>query len=641
MKQPRSRGSRLRRIVRDATVFSGSALVVYNVLLQRQVLVVVSDPTQPFNNINNNNRGDGGAGSSSLVYAMLALILPQSSQDNSNNDIPHMNLSSLLIQQPPQGRSKNDSRSSRRTSNDNNNNSYNNNNTAHNKRGSSTNTDNSNDEDDDDKSLSRTTPTIDIISIGSHMQPDLQLAQSETMGSHPAVRYFYKATEDDDSEMDCHRNLTWSHVQQVSSFCKRRAYWPPILRLLRANYANTKWLSKKQNPVGWMCAQKRPVDALLNAAKRYQYRTTIVQDDDDTTTAATSSSNVGVAEDGTYNNKNYNNSNLPDYLIIADDDTWINVDNVMEFVPHAYPVNKPCAVAGCMIRSRIHEHNFTFGFGGYGLILNRQALYNFFRPLNCSAYHYDSSHQHLLSTDTTTTTTTNVTPPPFTVAPKEMMGGGEKRTEEEDDDDEDFEKLACWRLAQNGIGERPLFRNGMSVADLMQAYNSHAPYQKVSEWGSGKNNTTMTFGFCLHSDWMFGYFINYYHLSLHTTAKGGCDGDHDPYYNDVLHNRLQGYNQSTLYTGRFTNVSLLRECLHAPDMQHIALKQQQGTTTNAAKTATSVVALNATTLQNGNAFCEPNAHFCHRITSSHMRYLYETTTQQKQQQQYNRNHHHT
>jgi hypothetical protein len=45
---------------------------------------------------------------------------------------------------------------------------------------------------------------IDIISIGSKTRPSYQDAQERTFGSHVAVRNFYRITEANDYEADCH-----------------------------------------------------------------------------------------------------------------------------------------------------------------------------------------------------------------------------------------------------------------------------------------------------------------------------------------------------------------------------------------------------------------------------------------------------
>mmetsp|Transcript_7183 Transcript_7183/g.9319 ORF Transcript_7183/g.9319 Transcript_7183/m.9319 type:complete len:458 (+) Transcript_7183:81-1454(+) len=362
-------------------------------------------------------------------------------------------------------------------------------------------------------------PIVDFVSVGSMKLQDIQNAQHETFGSHKAARHFFRATEETDTEKNCHKDLTMDHLKKVVRFCKGRREWPVSLNQLRSGFARLQWLQKKKEPLGWMCAQKRPIDGFLKYVQTHGLR---------------------------------NESNLPDYLVIMDDDTWVGMDNLIDFVPNSYPIDEPRAIAGCMIRKRVHEQNFTFGFGGYGLVLNRMALFNFLRPLHCG----------------------NVT-----VAANPL-------------EETDFEKLFCWRLNQNQVGELPLFRDGMSGADLMDAYTFDNAYLDVEKWsGDGV-------GFCMHSDWVFGYFINYYHL-----AK---KHDHHPSFTgDVLTDRMEGYNLSEFYDGRQTAAhrGRLRECRNSNDF-HEGEKN---------------------VFPNGDAYCGPKAHVCHRITSNRMRHLHNKT----------------
>ncbi|KAL7576088.1 hypothetical protein ACA910_000869 [Epithemia clementina (nom. ined.)] len=407
-----------------------------------------------------------------------------------------------------------------------------------------------------DSSISPTTPVVfDIISVGSNSQRELQDAQLKTFGSHWAVRNFYRATEADDSESDCHVKLTKDHVRRITNYCRNgrtlasntRPAWPPELFKMIRNYANFKWLNKKASPMGWMCAQKRPIDAFLNAAKKYNYRSSTSQNQNQ--------------------QQEQSSTTLPDYVLISDDDTWVNMDRLSQFVTRSYPKYEAHAVAGCMIRSAVQAHNFTIPYGGFGLVLTQQALYNFLRPLNCSA-----SHANL-----------------------EMSTMESILTLRDSNREDDFEKLACWRVQQNGIGEKRLFRNGMSVADLMQAYSLDSPYTKVAEWGD--------VGFCLHSDWVWGYFINYYHLSMHS---------HVPFFANVMHDRLRAYNGSQFYAGSSTDRTLLRQCLNSLDFRNPGMVEFRKAV-------------------NGDPFCSMQAHVCHRISPQHMRLLHRKIEARKRQ----------
>jgi hypothetical protein len=282
---------------------------------------------------------------------------------------------------------------------------------------------------------------IDIISIGSNTRPRYQDAQERTFGSHVAVRDFHRITEANDFEAECHSTLKVNQVKQIVQFCRSKSPvfgQHPHLKSMKEHYANFNWLLKKPNPPGWMCAQKRPADGFYAVLSSYK----------DT------------------------GKSLPDYLVIMDDDTYVNIKEVSPFLQTAYPADKAYAVAGCMIRSRMLEHNFTIPFGGWGTILSRPAIENFQKPLFCSQYQYNSK---------------NIT---LTTA-----GDG------------DFASLACWRLSQDPVGEASVFVEGMSVAELMHAYVTRFDYTGIRHWKA------TSVGFCMHSDWVWGYFVNFYHLS--------------------------------------------------------------------------------------------------------------------------------
>lgn len=348
----------------------------------------------------------------------------------------------------------------------------------------------------EEEETKRLPTTIDILSVGSLTRPSFQDAQEQTFGSsshyHSAVRHFYRVTETNDTETNCHSTLKLHHVQGVTRFCKGptpKVF--PTLKKMTVNYARFAWLQQKANPVGWLCAQKRPQEGFMQLLATQ------------------------------YNNTNSNNNHnsllqqLPDYLIITDDDTWLNMPKLQQHLRQLYPPNTiPYAVAGCMIRSRVQEHNFTIPFGGWGMIYNRAALENWIRPIYCD--------------DNITNNT----------IPK---------------DQNDFIQMACWRLAQNEVGEQPLFRPGMSVAQLMHKYVTNWPYRQVfSTWPQQKR------GYCMHSDWAWGYFTNYYHIAVHSGVLP-----------DVPEDRLVGYNSSYLYAGAPNpkNQALRRECLHKGDDQ--------------------------------------------------------------------------
>ena len=94
---------------------------------------------------------------------------------------------------------------------------------------------------------------------------------------------------------------------------------------------------------------------------------------------------------------------------------------------------------------------------------------------------------------------------------------------------DDFSKNVCNRVDDNQIGEKALFKDGMSVSDLQIEYARFQPFTKYQEW---------TTGFCLHSDWLWGYFSNFYNLAEHSDNE---------FVKSVPEDRMEAYNQSELY----------------------------------------------------------------------------------------------
>ena len=94
---------------------------------------------------------------------------------------------------------------------------------------------------------------------------------------------------------------------------------------------------------------------------------------------------------------------------------------------------------------------------------------------------------------------------------------------------DNFSMSVCSQVDDNQIGEKALFKDGMSVSDLQTQYATFQPYTKYKEW---------TTGFCFHSDWLWGYFANHYNLSQHSN---------DEFFKDVPQDRMDGYNQSQIF----------------------------------------------------------------------------------------------
>jgi hypothetical protein len=69
----------------------------------------------------------------------------------------------------------------------------------------------------------------------------------------------------------------------------------------------------------------------------------------------------------------------------------------------------------------------------------------------------------------------------------------------------------CQQVKENLFGERNVFKDGMSVSDLMHAHASRERYEDFPNWSEQRDIGP----YCFHSDWAVGYYLNYYRLSDH------------------------------------------------------------------------------------------------------------------------------
>jgi hypothetical protein len=157
---------------------------------------------------------------------------------------------------------------------------------------------------------------VDILSMASLSRLHYVEAQSILFSSHPLVRNLFNITELDDLDTECSSKLTKQDLFDISEFCRSDDRHSNVLTKHFAQwYAQPAWLEKQSNPVGWMCAQPRFVVGLQKVLQHY--RDTRME--------------------------------LPDYFIMMDDDTYINMDLFdKQFVTQES--NEPIVTAGCMVR---------------------------------------------------------------------------------------------------------------------------------------------------------------------------------------------------------------------------------------------------------------------------------------------------
>jgi hypothetical protein len=179
---------------------------------------------------------------------------------------------------------------------------------------------------------------VDIISVGSITQIPLQDAQQRTFGSHHAVRNLYRITQMNDTDRECFTNLTVDQVAEIVRFCQNKS---KTGESFLASSMRTK-VSYKKKKTGWTCAQKRPIDGLYAVLKKYR-------------------------DDGV---------EIPHYLLVIDDDTYIDMDALTNILYKDFHYNTPQLVAGCEI----------FGWIGAGMNFPMAGLVLFFLTHRSNVY---------------------------------------------------------------------------------------------------------------------------------------------------------------------------------------------------------------------------------------------------------------
>ena len=309
--------------------------------------------------------------------------------------------------------------------------------------------------------------TVDILSVGSVTRQELLNAQKRTFASHVSVRNFFNVTERDDPDPDCHEKLTLSQTREISNYCRNQRPVKDVgetYRFIRGLYARWPWLEKKANPVGWMCAQQRPHAGMMKVHNHYKT----------------------------------SGQNLPDYLLVTDDDTYINMKTFEREFGGSGDLRprrdlspptegEPLVMAGCLVRQPVKQLNFTFPFGGFGTFISRGALQELYRPIYC-----DPS------------------------APEYRQALHEDK---------------CKQLDRDLVKEKHFFKDGMSIMELMHSYVTLPRYTDVRNWDVDNH-------YCLHSDHAFGVFLNFYNISQHVK---------DPWYRNVPQARVWSYKDSEIY----------------------------------------------------------------------------------------------
>jgi hypothetical protein len=98
---------------------------------------------------------------------------------------------------------------------------------------------------DEERLIHKPDLVIDIITVGSMTRPQYQKAQHQTFGSHPSVRHFFRLNEYNDTENDCHRNLTTEQVHAIRYRCSKDRKNYNTLQYFNRLFASPQYLEKK------------------------------------------------------------------------------------------------------------------------------------------------------------------------------------------------------------------------------------------------------------------------------------------------------------------------------------------------------------------------------------------------------------
>ena len=102
----------------------------------------------------------------------------------------------------------------------------------------------------------------------------------------------------------------------------------------------------------------------------------------------------------------------------------------------------------------------------------------------------------------------------------------------------------------------------MSLLDLIYSYVNTERYRDVDKWVSG---------FCMHSDWVMGYFINYYNASIHVAEE---------FYKDVPQARIEAYKNSEIYRKPTGFCKFEKECPKGAEICHKPPKEWMASETD-------------------------------------------------------------
>ena len=245
--------------------------------------------------------------------------------------------------------------------------------------------------------------TIDVLSIGSLTRPEYLHAQKQTWGAHRSVREFWGYTEYNDFNQTCGK-MSRAEVDTHVTKCHEYKGWGKSMRhYIGDGYTLAEGVIRRD--AGWLCAQRRVGRSLAWIQKMFTERS----------------------------------NDLPDYLLLVDDDTYVDLVSFEEYiVRNSLDPSKPQMHGACLFH-RSGYIKWSFPYGGFGTFFTRGSIERMMRPIRCK----------------------NADP------------------------GDAFLQGVCSSLQKNRIGERALFHEGMSVVDLFHSYSALRTFCIHSDWLTG------------------------------------------------------------------------------------------------------------------------------------------------------------
>lgn len=465
--------------------------------------------------------------------------------------------------------------------------------------------------------------SLDVLIVGSQNNVEAARTQFQTWGSHPAIRNFVLATEHDDPDPQCHESMkSWSHVEKYVSTCRNHLFWKNLdahslltKYWVKRAYAHIDWLKKKKDPGGWLCAQKRFVAAFTKLSRWYaDHASDHSQQEELRRRSVTDDDHDGVMD------------GFPDYLIIADDDTYMNIEHISEYLinaPHKLKNEKglsndemyvptpdvPVIFAGCRTRAPVGDIKWTAPFGGFGIFLSKAALEKWTHPISCY-----QDHKVVVSDDRSE----------FDQAIcnkylQQKEGGHQGEDRDHGNSVKYNESVYPFNAT---VGEDHFFKSGDSLNEVFYKYIHGMEY------------------FCLHSDWFFGYIANFLNISRHVITTQGelpvvGQGETARWFDQFDEekqsplNRLHAMMGSEFYSHP-EGLCLYGNGLQNNKVQTIAIHEKIESSTSSARNEGSIAVVegNATKKKKYNRFmmvnqmCQPNTTICHYMNMSELERIF-------------------